>query len=416
MPRNLLLALAIQVVFMPLALIGQSCTKPDLESTAEHVKTIQSQLIAFKVRGEMDEEVPAPLQSKIRSFKDALAGLADTALHCASTSSKLKEFELGLAKLLNANKPVKQEVYDPNKPEQLDQIYGEDLHVKVTTRDGPPQLVLVEFRFGIACGYDAMLLAYERRGDMWDRVLRWQSPDYSAVSGAFGDFFEYVILPPNPADGWRTVVAHGHPWCTSTWSAFDLDVVQPSSAANAQKVLQHVNRGYIRDEIEPALKIVPEGFQIRLQTAMIDPEITRRIGIYRYRVSGAAIERVQPIANNERDFVDEWLDSPWDESAHWSAPENLEALKATHAKIETERSSTPENMPLRNYGPVRACSDAKTHFQVELDAAWIDSKGKSTPDKSTYFQLQEGKNSFTLLSTSDQPDTRCTGPDIMLKK
>ena len=401
---------------MPLALFGQSCTKPDLESTDKHVKTIQSQLIAFKVRGEMDEEVPAPLQSKIRSFKNAFAELADAALHCASTSSKPKELESTLAKLLNANKPVKPEVYDPNEPEKLDQIYGEDLHVKVTTSDDPSQLVLVEFRFGIACGYDAMLLVYEMRSGSWQRVLRWQSPDYPEVSGAFGDFFEYAILPPTAADRWRAVVAHGHPWCTSTWSAFDLDVVQPSSAGNEQKVFQHVNRGYIRDEIDPALKIVPEGFQIRLQTAMMDPEISRRIGIYRYRVSGAAIERVQPIANNGRDFVDEWLDSPWDESARWSARENLEALKATHAGIDAERSSSADNSPLRNYGPVRACSDEKTHFQVELDAAWIDSKGKSTPDKSTYFQIQGGKNSFTLISATDQPDTRCTGPDIMLKK
>ena len=50
-----------------------------------------------------------------------------------------------------------------------------------------------------------------------------------------------------------------------------------------------MSRGYVRDEIEPALKIVPEGFQIRLQTGMIDADIMTRIGIYRYRVSGAEI-------------------------------------------------------------------------------------------------------------------------------
>jgi len=414
MRNNFLLALALQFVVMPAALIGQPCAQADLKPAAQRVKTIQAQLIAFKVRDEMDEDVPAPLQSLIHTFKDALAELADAELHCASGNPTPKEIESPLAKLLSANKPVQQEVYDPKKPPQLDQIYGEDLHVKVT--GDPPQLVLVEFDFGVACGYDAILLGYEMRSSTWQRVLRWQSPDYAEVLGAFGDFFRYVILPATASDGWRAVVAHGHPWCTSSWSAFDLDVVQPSSAGSAQTVLQHVNRGYIRGDIEPALKIVPEGFQIRLQTAMLDPEISRRIGIYRYRVSGAAIERVQPIANNGRDFVDEWLESPWDESARWSVPENLEALKATHAKIETERSSTADNSLLRNYGPVLACSDARAHFQVELDAAWIDSKGMSTPDTSTYFQLHEGKKSFTLLSTSDQPDRRCMGPDIMAKK
>jgi hypothetical protein len=364
----------------------------------------------------MDEEVPAPLQSQIHAFKDALSEIADAALHCASTNPKPKEIESTLAKLLNANQPVKQEVYDPEKPPQLDQIYGEDLLVKVTATADPTKLVLIEFKFDIACGYDSILLAYEMHSGRWQRVLRWQSPDYSEVSGAFGDFFKYVILPTTASDGWRAVVAHGHPWCTSRWSVFDLDVLQPSSAGNMQTVLQHVSLGYVRFEIEPTLKIVPDGFQIRVETGMIDKDIMTRIGIYRYRVSGARIERVQPIANNGRDFVDEWLESPWDESVRWSTPVNLESLKAVHAKIEAERSPNAENSPLRTYGPIRACSDAKTHFQVQLDAERIDSKGKSTPDKSTYFQIQEGKNAFTLLSNSDQPDTRCAGPDIMTKK
>ena len=220
---------------MPVALNGQSCTKADLQSTAQRVKTIQAQLIAFKIHDEMDEEVPAPLQSKIGAFKDALAELADAALHCASSNPTPKEIESSLATLLNANRPVQQEVYNPKKPPQLDQIYGKDLQVKVTTSDGPSQLVLVEFNFGIACGYDSILLAYEMRSGAWQRVLRCQSADYAEVSGAFGDFFKYVILPPTTADGWRAVVAHGHPWCTSRWSGFDLDVVQPSSAGNTAK-------------------------------------------------------------------------------------------------------------------------------------------------------------------------------------
>jgi hypothetical protein len=415
MQNKVLFAWALQVAIMPVALIGQPCTQAKLQSNVQRVKTVQSQLIAFRIHDEMDEEVPAPLQSMIHAFKDSLAELADAALHCASISPEPKGFESTLAALLNANKPVQQQVYDPRKPPQRDQIYGVDLHVKVTTTGGPPQLVLVEFNFGVACGYDSILLAYEVHSGAWQRILRWQSPEYSEVSGAFGDFFEFVLLAPTDSDGWRAVIAHGHPWCTSRWSAFDLDVVQPASVGTTQRVLQHLNKGYVRFEIEPTLKIVPDGFQIRVQTGMIDPDIKTRVVIYRYRVSGTEIKRVQPIANNGRDFVDEWLDSPWEESALWSATENLEELKATHTRIEADRSSSAENSSLRTYGPVRACSDARMHFQVELNAEFV-SEGKSIPDGSTYFQIQEGKNSFTLLSASDQPDARCAGPDIMAKK
>jgi len=30
-----------------------------------------------------------------------------------------------------------------------------------------------------------------------------------------------------------------------------------------------------------------------------------------------------------------------------------------------------------------------------------------------YFHIEEGKNSFTMLSASTNADLRCTGPDLM---
>jgi hypothetical protein len=38
------------------------------------------------------------------------------------------------------------------------------------------------------------------------------------------------------------------------------------------------------------------------------------------------------------------------------------------------------------------------------------------PDARTFFQIQEGKNSFTMLSASGKPDPHCTGHDIMPKQ
>ena len=54
------------------------------------------------------------------------------------------------------------------------------------------------------------------------------------------------------------------------------------------------------------------------------------------------------------------------------------------------------------------------YFQVELDEEWFENQ-KTRPDKQTFFHIQTGINSFTMLSASAQPDPRCTGPDIMVK-
>ena len=112
-------------------LSAQSCTQPDFKAATQQVKTIQSQLLAVKLQGEMDESVPAPLQAQIGACKDAFAALADASVECAAMNADPKALETMLAKLLDANQPVVQEVYDPNKPPQLDHIYGGSLTVKV---------------------------------------------------------------------------------------------------------------------------------------------------------------------------------------------------------------------------------------------------------------------------------------------
>jgi hypothetical protein len=180
-------------------------------------------------------------------------------------------------------------------------------------------------------------------------------------------------------------------------------------------VLEHINHEFVRFEVEPSLKPVPEGFQLRLQTGMIDMDVMTRIGIYRYRVTGTHMERVQPIAINGRDFVDEWLQSPWTDAARWSAAVRSAELKQVHEKIAALTDPNAKERPLLTFGPVRGCTDAKPHYQVELDEEWVEDKGNSRPDSPTYFQIEEGKNSFTMLSAAASADPQCIGPDIMAK-
>jgi hypothetical protein len=64
------------------------------------------------------------------------------------------------------------------------------------------------------------------------------------------------------------------------------------------------------------------------------------------------------------------------------------------------------------FGPVQHCSDTPEHFQVELDLAkWVHQD--QVPIATTYFQIEQGKNSFTMLAASDKADQRCGGGDLM---
>jgi len=365
----------------------------------------------------MDEDVPASLQSEIETFKDAFASLADAELACATAKVEPEALEAEIAKLLDANRPVVQEVYDPNKPPQLDHIYGGQLKVKVSRPPRALQVLLVEFNFGIDCGFDSLLLGYEYHDGVWTRVLRWESPAYNRIDSSFGDFFNYVLLPGKAPQEWSIAVAHGHPWCTSNLSAFDIDLLKPVRDHAGQHVLAH-KEFYYRRDTDPVMRAEPDGFELKMTGESIDPDIVMRPVIYRYRVTDGTLERVQPIANNGRDFVDEWLESPLNDSARWSSTTNLLKLERVHEgirKLTDSRDPNAKEFPLLNFGPVRGCSDSRAHFQVELDEEWVDSKGGSRAGEPTYFQIDEGKNSFTMVSAGLNADARCTGSDIMAK-
>lgn len=400
---------------LPIAVSAQPCAQPDLSSNIQHVKTVQAELLTYKLTAEMDEDVPSTLQAKILAFKDSLAELANDALSCAATNVDTKGIEAMLAQKLDANKPEVQETYDPDKPPQLDRIYGGDIKVKITRPERIPDLLLVEFNFGIECGFDSVLLAFEQRQGHWAQTLRWQSPAYNEISGAFGDFFSYAVLPKTGKSRWSLAVAHGQPWCTSGWSGFKIDVLQPGSGNPAPSVIFHTEAGYKRD-LDTTFKPTKNGFQLRTIDSSLDFDVFSHPVIYRYSVQDNKVQRVQPVADNGRDFVDVWLQVSWSEAARWSAPRNLAQLQQTHDKLAADNRVEGKETYSNTFGPVRSCTDIPAHYQIQLGSKWLGDGGKSRPGQTIYFQIKQGANSFTMLDASLTANPHCSGRNIMPKR
>jgi hypothetical protein len=224
-----------------------------------------------------------------------------------------------------------------------------------------------------------------------------------------------MVLPRENGSSWLLAAAHGMPWCTSNISGFSVDLLQPDSGSTPA-VLAHEQHGY-RRETEPVIKPAPGGFQLRMTGSSLDGDIVMRPVIYRYQVASGKLKRIQPIANNGRDFVDEWLESPWSEAASWVAPAHRTQLEAVHKHIATLYDGLDpdgKQWPSVNFGPVRGCADSPAHFQVEVVESWRTAQQLVRKSRH-YFQIEQGKNSFTLLSAAATPDPHCTGPDIMPK-
>ena len=62
----------------------------------------------------------------------------------------------------------------------------------------------------------------------------------------------------------------------------------------------------------------------------LDPDSNERPGVYHYRLHQGQIHRYQPVAENARDFLDEWIQADWNEAADWTARPNLKGLAREH--------------------------------------------------------------------------------------
>jgi len=392
---------------------AQPCSEGSIAKSAGQVHAIQSQLLAVNVGDHgMDTNVGPTTQTAIHALKDAIGETVDAFMRCESPSLDAAGVQTRLAALLKANLAQKPESYAAGSwPETIDQVYGSDLKIRSTILQNDPAVIAVQTTFGIDCGEDNQLFAYEAQRGEWHRELVWQSANYNSIGEAFGDFFLYRLVPSTLAPGWVLAVAHGHPWCSSNLSAFDIDVLRPDSPASPQRVLFHANEVYRRDE-DIKMSSVLGGVELRLITDSMDAGILTRSAIYRYRVAGSNSERVQPIANNGRDFVDGWLQAPWAQAVQWSAPSAIAILQQEHARIQKTWNTVSDDSPMLNYGPVLRCSDRKDHFQIEFDENQFKQQ-QTILLRATYFQIQQGSNSFIMLSASPKPNPHCKGGDLM---
>lgn len=390
-----------------------TCSTPITSETATAVARLRKQLRAITLsKDDVGTDVPEGAQRLIPQLKTALAQTAQAVVACHVGAIDPKMVEREIATLLHANppQPPPNSVVmngDPHYPEWLSDEYSSNLLVTVT--QPRPQLLSVQFQFHIECGYDTVWMLFEQQGSQWREKLLWQAPPYKEISGAFGDFFQYAILPPAAQKGLRVAIAHGHPWCSSRWSGFDMDVIK-AEAGPSPAVLWHISDGYVRDELEPRLKATEDGFELRLEVGTIESDVMTRKGIYRYQVTDGEVIRTQPVAMNGRDFVDEWIQEPWAVVGKWSA--DAAPLRTVHEQFYGWRNAPfdEKTVVFFEYGPVLACRDDKNHFQVEIDRG---RPGGMNPDIPEYFQIEQGSNSFQMSSASSSPDANCAGKNLM---
>lgn len=400
--RPTLSVLSVTLLFLAgaRALFAQSgsCSQPQVAARARQVDSARNALLELPIGNGLETEVSPRAQEAIAVMKNCLAAFIGAYMSCAPLEPDVANVQADLSALGHAYRMREGFISNSELPRDFGK-YGFELWF-----DAKPvpesRLFAITATFDIECASDTMLLVYAPKGGSWEQVLRWESKPYKQVSGAFWAF-DYGILPPDESGHWYAVAAHISPWCSSTWSSIHYFVLRPGAIGQQPLVLFSGSDSiWWGNEDFGTLVVNKADFDLRFHAESIDADIHNRVWIRHFAVSGDVVKRVAPVAMSARDFVDEWIVSPWSEASAWSATGAATLLKEYHDSLSRLQHSAEGSFKFES---IRGCSDAPNHRQVELS-------GGGSQYTHFFFHVM-GASNYVMSGIAEKPDTHCDGPN-----
>jgi hypothetical protein len=378
-----------------------ACSQTEINRTAVQVDSVRKHLLELPIGDGLQTDISSFAQQKIASMKSALGDFITAYLHCVPSQADPAKIKSDLSALGHSFEMPNGTISNENIPPNFGK-FGFELSFQTRLFENP-RLLGVTANFSIECGGDTVLLIFSPSNESWSEVLRWQKKPYATVAGGTLAF-DYDISPPDDAGQWFLVTHDVAPWCSSAWSDIRYSALRPTPDPDHPKTLfSGSDFMWWGNDDFGTLIVQKSAFDLRFHSASIDGGIHNRVWVRHYSVIGDAVRRVQPVAVSPRDFVDEWIVSPWQQASQWSS--NPELRQAHAAWSERKKSATS----LLEYDSVQRCADSPEHYQVEVA---VESGPKFETARPRYFQVR-GDGDYTMLRVSDKSDARCSGPSIL---
>ncbi|MGH9449369.1 MAG: hypothetical protein ACRD11_02410 [Terriglobia bacterium] len=292
-----------------------------------------------------------------------------------------------------------------HRGEQAKEGYAQVGSVHIAQPPGHPNLLAAVTTLEIPCGEDSSLYVYQRTAHRWQLALAFESNDYRQISGGLGRF-EYRISPSDQDGRWFVVIADVIPWCTSNWHALRFQVLRPAgSAYHPKAILATSGFAYLGYEDAYRLAVTDHGFTLVYYTSQsLDYGVLIRTAVDRYSVAGDRAARTGPLALYPEDFLDVWVEAPWQEARLWTGPPARSSTMPWHQTLkEMARGRTGW---FTSFDFVQVC---RTHdsWQIGL-APFSNDKTKRVPPE-IYFMVARRQGLFRVRSVSLDRPPGCHG-------
>ena len=374
------------VLVLAVGLFGTSaeaavCSKPDIAQAAAGVIAARQSLQAFRLSPPHelapDPSIPPGAQTAIVTIKARLADLVAAYMRCAAPDIDPKTARRELGALVHASMPKDVE------------RYGDTLDVLVAQPDS--HRMILNAGFNVKCANDDVTQVFALENGLWRERLRLAGGRYKDTAGAT-DGLEVKLSVADNDGRWFAVTKSVVPWCSSTWSGIKYSVLRPTDDPAKPRVLLNKDDfiWWGSDDFG-RLQVGVHDFELRFHAESIDIGLFSREWVRHFSVEGDTVRRIPPFAKNAREFVEEWIQSPWSEAQAWTA--SGANLKAVHDRLHAK--------PNGEFQSVRRCGAVMT--QIEIVNEELDTR--------TVFEVS-GTENFTMTRVSATPDLKCSGKNL----
>jgi len=271
--------------------------------------------------------------------------------------------------------------------------------------------LIVTTGVGVLCQYDESAYAYKNENGRWQRIWESEQNDYSPKKYA-----PQYIVAVRVWQAWEGghqagppfIMTLGNHWgCASSWHPVFYRVwrVDPSGS---KLLIDDSEVAFLRTDTyivgsmvqDRTTKNAPVDVLIEFTQRSIDAGVHSREAVRHLLIEGDRAHRVDPVALSPRDFVDEWLTRPWDESARWSASASLQQW---HRKLHADWVGGEFSYPTMH------CQTPDL-WQVTFEPH--NPKKNFEPEPEVNFLIRwSPPYHFAMVDVSDKAWTRCNQKD-----
>ncbi len=249
----------------------------------------------------------------------------------------------------------------------------------------------------VNCGYDESAYLYRWQSGRWNRIWGTEENSYTKDEYRVQRIRAVLVSPSfNETSPYYVLTLGTEPWCSSNWHDVYVRSWSLNSSGREPKLLLDKSEwAFLGGHDIPVQGSVGRNDAlIEYTVGSIDLGVFSREAVLHYSLTPERAERIDPVALSPRDFVDEWLAEPWEQSRQRSQPSDIAALRKAHHDAGRDEFIEPTQ-------------------HCRTPDLWQVGLGSSENKKAPVYYLVRWRPPyhFTMVRVSQQPFPACSEKD-----